>query len=423
MMSARDAQPLTTKAAQTSCLKPILACSAIILSIVFQAVWANTAHASTPEPEQVCAWLTTDKPKTDIPGGYQIDDQKNKTQIRLSFRPQQKNWSVATIDIRGPQDKPMFMIRLRAPCQILQARKAQYDNAGELISLLSLAPDLKTITAEEPVNPPAMLRLKHEQTQTPILALSDTGVNYLLPELQPHIARTAGGDILGYDFWDDDNRPFDIDPRRNPYYPLHHGTTVFSVLAEEAPDEPIVIYRFPALEMCRYKELVEQAAQTGIRIMNLSMGSRSYEDWACFEASARNNPTILFIVSAGNDRQDIDIKPVYPAVLDLENLFVVSSSDAFGRPGGTSNLGKRHVDILVPAEQVAVIDHRGVRSQTGGTSYAAPRVAALAARYLRANPEADTQTIIRFLKRRAIATSEPVTAYGWIPDPTDDFGF
>ena len=74
-------------------------------------------------------------------------------------------------------------------------------------------------------------------------------------------------------------------------------------------------------------------------------------------------------------------------------------------------------------QNVEVIDHRGVRAQTGGTSYAAPRVAALAARYLRANPDADTQQIISFLQGRAIATSAPVTAYGWIPDPTDDFGF
>ena len=99
---------------------------------------------------------------------------------------------------------------------------------------------------------------------------------------------------------------------------------MFSVLAAEAPDEPIVIYRFPALEMCRYQELVEQAAKAGIRIMNLSMGSRSYEDWTCFEQAARSNSALLFIISAGNDGQDIDKEPIYPAALDLENLFVVA---------------------------------------------------------------------------------------------------
>ena len=415
--------PLASRAIKTLSLIPRLACVTLMFSLLLQPDFMQRAMASTPDVKQVCDWLTTDADKTGLPGGYQIDDQKNEQQIRVSFRPQQKNWSVATIDIRDPQDKPILLIRLRAPCQILQARRVHYDSNGEMMSLYSLAPDLNTVTSEEPVNPPAMLPVNPAQTHSPILALSDTGVNYLLPELQPHIAKTSDGGILGYDFWDQDHLPFDIDSRRNPYYPFHHGTTVFSLLAAEAPDEPIAVYRFPALDMCRYQELVEHAAQTGIRIMNLSMGSSSFEDWICFEKAARMHPSILFIISAGNDGQDIDINPVYPAALDRENLFVVSSSDAFGRPGATSNLGRRHVDILVPAEQVELIDHRGVRTQTGGTSYAAPRVAALAARYLRANPQADTQQIISFLKGRAIATSDPVTAYGWIPDPTDDFGF
>ena len=422
MAHERAGQILTCKDMLIPRLRPVLA-GLIMLCFLVQVAFENTSEASIPEPEQVCDWLTTDAQKTALPSGYQIEDQKNKQQIRVSFRPQQQNWSIATIDIRDLQDRPKLLIRLRVPCQILQARRARYNADGELISLHSLAPDLNTITAEEPVNPPAILPTKPAQTRAPILALSDTGVNYLLPELQSHIARTRNGDIAGYDFWDDDNRPFDMDPRRNPYYPLRHGTTVFSVLAAEAPEEPIIVYRFPALNMCRYQELIEQAAQAGIRIINLSMGSGSYEDWTCFEQAARRNSTILLITSAGNDGKDIDQDPVYPAALDLENLFVVSSSDSFGRPGPAANLGRRHVDLLVPAEQLDVIDHRGVRSQTGGTSYAAPRVAALAARYLRANPEADTQQIITFLKGRAIATADPVTAYGWIPDPTDNFGF
>ncbi len=384
---------------------------------------ATPGSAAPTDRQQVCDWLTSTLPKTAIPGGYQIYDEAREQHIRVTFRPSQANWSVASIDFRGPQDRPELLVRLRQPCQILQARRPRYNATGKLISLHSLGPDLKTITAEEPVNPPSSLTSRAVQNKATLLAIADTGVNYLLPELQPHIARTSDGGLMGYDFWDEDDRPFDFDPRRNPYYPFHHGTTVFSVLAAEAPDEPVAIYRFPALDMCGYQRLIEMAVQTGIRILNLSMGSRSYDDWACFEAAARSAPAILFIVSAGNDGQNIDTDPVYPAALALENLFVVSSSDAFGRPGPTSNIGSRHVDILVPAEQLEVIDHRGVRTQTGGTSYAAPRIAALAVRYLRANPSADTKQIISFLKRRAIAAPGNVTAYGWIPDPTDNFGF
>lgn len=78
---------------------------------------------------------------------------------------------------------------------------------------------------------------------------------------------------------------------------------------------------------------------------------------------------------------------------------------------------------MVPAERIEVIDHRGVREDTGGTSYAAPRLAALAARYLSAHPQADTAAIIDFLKRRARPAGDVALKYGWIPDPSDNFGF
>jgi len=153
------------------------------------------------------------------------------------------------------------------------------------------------------------------------------------------------------------------------------------------------------------------------------MGSGDRMDWACFAAAASENPQMLFIVSAGNDGRDLDQMPVYPAALPLANMLVVTSSDEFGRLGRGSNTGATTVDLMVPAEQVEVIDHRGAYAETGGTSYAAPRVAALAARFLAANPAADTPAIKAFLASRAIATNGVPLVYGWIPDPTDDFGF
>ena len=50
---------------------------------------------------------------------------------------------------------------------------------------------------------------------------------------------------------------------------------------------------------------------------------------------------------------------------------------------------------MVPAEKVDVFDI-SVYTTAGGSSYAAPRVAALAARYLRENTGASTSDIIDF---------------------------
>jgi subtilisin family serine protease len=76
---------------------------------------------------------------------------------------------------------------------------------------------------------------------------------------------------------------------------------------------------------------------------------------------------------------------------------------------------------MVPAEQVDVFDHRGVFTTASGSSFAAPRVAALAARFLKKNVEASTADIIDFLKSRAIKSGSTPVRFGWIPDPSDDF--
>jgi len=153
------------------------------------------------------------------------------------------------------------------------------------------------------------------------------------------------------------------------------------------------------------------------------MGSYSRDDWICFYDGAKKHPNILFVISAGNDGFDIDSNPVFPASLDLENMVVVTSSDQFGRLPPQSNYGQVSVDLMVPAEKVDVFDHRGVYTTAGGSSYAAPRVAALAARYLTENTGASTADIIDFLKSRAINSRSSPVSFGWIPDPSDNFKF
>ena len=342
----------------------------------------------------------------------------------VTLRPPGQNWRIAVAEVTDPASQPLMQARVMPPCITIEARLLRRDAGGEVVAIQVLGPDLTEVTATEPQNPPVPA-FKHNAHQpgTALLAHVDTGINYLLPGLRPHIATDRDGGLVGYDFWDGDERPFDVDPRRNPFFPQHHGTTVFSVLAREAPKAGIAVYRFPANEMCRFADLVEHMASHGVRVANMSMGSRKASDWRCFEDAAKRNPQILFIVSSGNDGNDIDKTPIYPASLTLRNMLVVTSSDSFGRLGRGSNMGAMSVDVMVPAERIEVLDHRGARAVTGGTSYAAPRVAALATRFLMANPDADTQGIIAFILSRTISTQGVPLAHGWIPDPTDDFGF
>jgi subtilisin family serine protease len=252
----------------------------------------------------------------------------------------------------------------------------------------------------------------------------DTGVNYLLDLVADRLARGPEGQALGFDYWDMDARPYDVDTARSAFFPLHHGTAVASILLREAPQARLIPYRYPRPEMSRMAALVADADKQGAVIVNMAMGSNKRSDWLALAEAAAARPHMLFVISAGNDGRDIDKDPVYPAALDLDNFLIVTSANDFGRLAEGSNWGRIHVDIMVPGDRVAVIDHRGAKGKASGSSFAVPRIAALAARLLARNPGWRAAELKRAIVGRARPSrfyeTLPVR-YGWIPDPADDF--
>ncbi|HSH43726.1 MAG TPA: S8 family serine peptidase, partial [Arenicellales bacterium] len=165
---------------------------------------------------------------------------------------------------------------------------------------------------------------------------------------------------------------------------------------------------------------IDHAAAQGVVIVNLSMGSNDRGDWQAFEDAARAHPDMLFVVSAGNNGRDIDAMPVYPAALELPNILSVTSSENDGTLAFGSNRGARSVDLLVPAERMRVTDFNGAAVSASGSSYAAVRIAALAARLLADHPEWRAAALKRAILERALpfpaqATSQ--VAHGFLPRP------
>lgn len=255
------------------------------------------------------------------------------------------------------------------------------------------------------------------------VALIDSGLAYDLPHFQDRLARDPGGTPLGYDFWDMDPHPYDGDIARGPFLPIRHGSAVASILVREAPGAALVPFRYPRPDMTRLGDAIARAAEAGVRIIAMPLGSRHREDWTAFESAMKARPEILAIVSAGNNGHDIDTEPLWPAHLDLSNMIVVTSADGFGKLAPGSNWGATSVDLMVPAENQAVLDFRGASGTASGSSYAVPRLAALAARILAKDPDMPVADLKAALFARAAATpyeSERKVAVGWIPDPDQD---
>ena len=314
-------------------------------------------------------------------------------------------------------EEPLLLVNVDKKCNIMVSRLIQRDITGKIFSIDNLSSDLSKVKSSEYFNPP----LKKQKPFKGIkVAIVDTGVNYNLDFIADKISRIDESNLTGYDFEDDDSLPYDIDTGRSVFFPMHHGTSVSSIILREAPMSELVVYRFPRSEMCKFENLIEHISVNKIKIVNLSMGSVNKDDWQCFYKAAKSNKNILFFVSAGNDGKNIDFDKIYPASFDLENIIVVTSSDISGNLAQGSNFGSVSVDFLIPGEQIPVIDHRGVKTNASGSSFAVPRVVAMAIRILSNNTNANILDIKSKLISRAIRSNEKVK-YGWIPDPLDNY--
>lgn len=314
-------------------------------------------------------------------------------------------------------EEPLLLVNVDKKCNIMVSRLIQRDITGKIFSIDNLSSDLSKVKSSEYFNPP----LKKQKPFKGIkVAIVDTGVNYNLDFIADKISRIDESNLTGYDFEDDDSLPYDIDTGRSVFFPMHHGTSVSSIILREAPMSELVVYRFPRSEMCKFENLIEHISVNKIKIVNLSMGSVNKDDWQCFYKAAKSNKNILFFVSAGNDGKNIDFEKIYPASFDLENIIVVTSSDISGNLAQGSNFGSVSVDFLIPGEQIPVIDHRGVKTNASGSSFAVPRVVAMAIRILSNNTNANILDIKSKLISRAIRSNEKVK-YGWIPDPLDNY--
>ena len=252
------------------------------------------------------------------------------------------------------------------------------------------------------------------------VGMVDSGVNYRLPEINRRLARTDDGQLIGYDFWEMDDLPYDSHPLNSGFFVQRHGTRSASLLLREAPGIELVPYRYPRPDMSRMQALVEHASNHRVDILGMPLGSNRTEDWGSFARAAKAHPRMLFIVSAGNNGRDIDSDPVFPAALDLDNMLVVTSAGDFVVPAEGVNWGRESVDYLVPAERRAALDYSGNEALVSGSSYAVSRVVALAARLKREHRDWGAAQLIEAMSERYGRGSPDVSGWvssGYIADP------
>ena len=276
---------------------------------------------------------------------------------------------------------------------------------------------LKHRAAPVPLNPKLPDAVRDNQGCLPV-AFLDNGVNYLIPAVADRLAAHDTGQLMGFDFWENDPLPFDfgvpdgdLDPRVSAFEPISHGTSVASVFLSDASDEICLApFRYaPHRRNQGIGQIIDQIAAAGVRVIFLSTG-RS-RPWPEYRASMVKHPQILFLSASGNEGFDLTQRPLFPMAYAMDNHLVVAAADARGTLWGRSNTGPGLVQVAAPAVEVPGLDFSGKNKLLTGSSFAVPRVAALAGQLARTTPDADgaalKQAILEAFGDKAFGDAEP----------------
>ena len=153
---------------------------------------------------------------------------------------------------------------------------------------------------------------------------------------------------------------------------------------------------------------IDYAVSKGARILNNSWGGGPFEQ-SLFDAidSARQKG-VLFVAAAGNDSNDNDSSPGYPASYQLANVIAVAAIDRNDQLASFSNYGQNSVHLGAPGVAIysSVASADDAYDIFDGTSMATPHVSGVAALILAHYPDADLDE----LRGRILLSTVPVPA-------------
>ncbi len=177
-----------------------------------------------------------------------------------------------------------------------------------------------------------------------------------------------------------------IDSGLGPGAASGHGAEVAAVLRGAAAGRvPVRVVSYPDVNRAGFAQprllarAIRRAAADGVRVVNVSQTIAGRAPRV--RRALAGAPRTLFVVAAGNEGLDLDQPGLArdPCSAPLPNVVCVGALGRDGEPAGFSNYGARTVRAWAPG---AAAGNPG----SAGTSFAAPRVSARAARLVHAHP-------------------------------------
>jgi len=276
------------------------------------------------------------------------------------------------------------------------------------------------------ISAPAAWHLTTGSTEV-VVAVIDTGVNYNHEDLRDNMWRNPGEipgngvDDDGNGFIDDvfgidtanDSQGNDADPFDRGASGYYHGSAVAGIIGAVGNNRLGLAgvnwsVRIMALRAIRSSDLITVADEleafeyilemksrgVNVRVVNMSYGKMPYSLAERDGIAALGTAGILVCAAAGNDGEDNDSTPFYPAGHPLTNIIAVAGTDPSDRLAtfpniGLSNFGRNTVDLAAPGVAIATTFGPATNSYLpdfAGTSAATPHVAGAVALLAAANP-------------------------------------
>jgi subtilisin family serine protease len=145
-------------------------------------------------------------------------------------------------------------------------------------------------------------------------------------------------------------------------------------------------------------EAIDYAVKEGAKIINCSFGSSSKSSALQDAVQYAKDKGALLVVAAGNDGDNLEKTPAYPASYTDGNILTVAATTRTDELADFSNYGSKSVDVAAPGDAILQTTRGGGYGNKSGTSMAAPIVAGAAALLRQADSKAtygDLRTALR----------------------------